>query len=106
MNIQYLTGRPGRVLPKLFKKVNSIANKKEVDEFYIGRSVDIGKRRSGHDCDEIIAIYSTDSIDNAIVVEETLIGEFINHKKCTNKAEDGRGNFSDDGSYVYVAIWY
>ena len=106
MDIQCLTGWPENVLPKLFKKMDLIANNKEVDEFYIGRSVDIGKRQSEHSCDEIIPIYSTDSIDNAIEVEKILIRKFINRKKCNNKAEDGRGNFSDDGSYVYVAIWY
>ncbi len=106
MNIKCLTGWPGDVLPKLFKKVDLIADNNKVYKFYIGRSVDVDKRKSAHACDEIVAIYSTDSINNAIVVEETLIRGFINHKKCNNEAEDGRGNFSDDGSYVYVAIWY
>lgn len=96
----------GQSIAELLELVSSVARRKNVIEFYIGRTVYLGNSQVRHGCDDIWAIYSTDSIDNAQKVEDYLIKKFVNHKKCSNKAADARGNFSDDGSYVYVAIWY
>jgi hypothetical protein len=102
-----LTGWPDEVLPELTRIVSTIANNKNVSKFYIGRGVDLSERKSKHSCDEIIAIYSTDSIDNAIEVEEYLIKTFYSHPKCDNEAPHGGGGVSEEyGSYVYAAIWF
>ncbi len=76
-----LTGWPNDVLGELINYVSLINGRKTVKAFYIGRTVDVDKRRSEHGCDEIIAIYYTDSNDNAIIVEDELINKFYNYKK-------------------------
>ena len=76
-----LTGWPKDVFPVLVQLVDSIANDRAVKEFYIGRGADPSERRSYHGSDDIVAIYFTDSVDNAIVVESALIKTFYNHPK-------------------------
>ena len=101
-----LTGWPKDVLNELIEHVSLINSRKSVKKFYIGRTVDVDNRKSDHSCDEIEAIYSTDSPDNAIVIEDILIKKFYNYNKCINNANHGGGGVSEEyGSYVYVAIW-
>lgn len=101
-----LTGYPGNVFLKLVGIVDSIANNRDVEEFYIGRTVDPYKRMVEHDSDTIFPIYSTDSADHAIEVEDGLIGRFYNHPKCSNDASHGGGGVSEEyGNYVYVVVW-
>jgi hypothetical protein len=101
-----LTGWPKDVFPVLVQLVDFIANDRAVKEFYTGRGVDPSERRSYHGSDDIAAIYFTDSVDNAIVVESALIKTFYDHPKCSNDAPHGGGGVTEEyGSYVYVAIW-
>lgn len=102
-----LTGWPNDVLRELIDLVSSdVAENPIVTEFYIGRSVNPAGRASDHGSDDIISIYFSDSIDNAIEVEETLIEEFHDHPKCSNHSPHGGGGTAEDyGSYVYVAVW-
>lgn len=101
-----LSGYPRNVFPRLVQVVNSIANDRSVRLFYIGRTVDPYKRMIEHDSDNIIPIYSTESIDHAIDIEDALIEHFYNHPKCDNDAPHGGGGISEEyGNYVYVAIW-
>jgi hypothetical protein len=105
-NMEPLTGYPREVLPKLVRIVDSIAKDREVEEFYIGRTVDPHKRMTELASDSIFPIYSTDSADHAIEVEGGLIGQFYNHPKCSNDAPHGGGGVSEEyRDYVYVAIW-
>ena len=82
-------------------------NHRDVKEFYIGRGVDPSERKSYHDSDDIVAIYFTDSVENAIAIEDALIKSFYNDPKCSNDAPHGGGGVSEEyGNYVYVAIWF
>lgn len=102
-----LTGWPNDVLPELISIVDSIANDRDIKEFYIGRSVDPIQRKSFHDSDDIVCIYFSDSVDNAIAVESVLIEEFYSHPKCSNDAPHGGGGVTTEyGNYVYVAVWF
>jgi hypothetical protein len=101
-----LTGWPKDVFPVLVRLVDFIAKQRAVKEFYTGRGADPSERRSYHGSDDIVAIYFTDSVDNAIVVESALIKTFYDHPKCSNDAPHGGGGVTEEyGSYVYVAIW-
>jgi hypothetical protein len=106
--MEILTGWPSKVKSKLYSKVYYIANSKvEVEDFYVGRTVDLNQRKSTHGCDKIIPIYQTDSKDNAIEIEDYLIKSFYFHSKCSNDAQNGGGGISEDYIYyVYVAIWF
>jgi hypothetical protein len=101
------TGWPSEIYRKLYSKVYDLANRPNVEEFYIGRSVEPHQNASRHGYDDIKPIYYTDSIDNAKEIESDLIEAFENHSKCNNEASDGRGNYASGyGQYVYVALWY
>jgi hypothetical protein len=105
--METLTGWPPHVLNALEEWVKEIADDDDTLEFYIGRAVDPDERQSQHGSDDIILIYETDSPDNAIIVEEALIQTYISHPKCSNDADDARGNVSDQWrNFVYVAVWY
>jgi len=102
-----LTGWPKCVLQELIRYIEYIANRREINEFYIGRGIDLDERRRQHGCDDIIALYETDSIDNAIEVENALINRFYGHPKCSNDAPHGGGGVSEEYKYqVYLAIWF
>lgn len=106
MNLEPLTGWPTEVLPELEDLVQEIAADDNVTEFYIGRSNDPEAQKSRHGSDDIIPIYQSDSPDNAMDIERSLIKTFHRHKKCSNKAADERGAVSpEDIQYVYVAVW-
>jgi len=105
--MKLLTGWPKEVLPILFDLISSVSEQKEIHEFYIGRSIDPAQRFAAHNCDDIFPIYYSDSIDNAIIVESTLIESYYNHPKCSNDAPHGGGRTIEEyGNYVYLAIWY
>ena len=77
--------------------------------FYIGRCgiSQLDSRFSDHGAEEIIPIYQTTSVDNAIEVEDALINTFYEHDKCDNDAENGGGGVSEDVEhYVYLALWW
>lgn len=101
------TGWPADVSRKLYSKVYGLANRPNVDEFYIGRSVEPDQNSARHGYDDIKSIYYSDSIVNAKEVENDLIELFGGHPKCNNDAPDGRGGHAPGyGQYVYVALWY
>ena len=56
------TGWPEDVLPTLKRQVRRIANTSDVGEFYIGRTANPRVRKSQHDADKLISIYSTTSV--------------------------------------------
>lgn len=106
-NFRALTGRPNEVLALLASWVHSIAGDRTVAEFYIGRAVDVARRKSDHGAHHILAIYQTDSAEHAMQVEETLIDVFYAHRKNSNDAADARGAVSTEFvNYVYVAVWW
>lgn len=106
--MKILTGWPSKVKPKLYSKVYYIANQKiEVENFYVGRTGELGQRKSAIGSDMIFPIYQTDSIENAIEIEEYLIKAFYFHPKCLNEAQHGGGGTSEDYlSFVYIATWF
>lgn len=102
-----LTGWPKDIFPALIQFLDSIVDHKSVKKFRIGRSVDPSQRASLHGGDDTFAIYFTDSVDNAIAIESTLIETFYTHPKCVNRAPHGGGGITEEqGNYVYVAIWF
>ena len=102
-----IKGWPAEVVDVLADIISDIIAPPEVEEFYIGRTNNLSATRSRHDCDEIFGIYETDSVDNAIEVENALIKIFVTHPKCSNNSDHGGGGASDD--YIngaYIALWY
>ncbi|MGB6648158.1 MAG: hypothetical protein WBG01_06435 [Bacteroidota bacterium] len=102
-----LKGRPDEVLEDLEQIVLEAIERDEIVLFYIGRSVDLDATQENHGSDEIIPLYETESADNAIEVEDSLLKAFYNHPKCENESAHGEGGISLEAvSYVYAAIWY
>lgn len=102
-----LTGYPAEVLDALIIIVNTIANEKSVNTFYIGRSNNLDATKSRHGCDKVIPIYETNSPEHSLTIEDDLIKIFIEHPKNDNGVDDSRGNISEEDTiYVYVAVWY
>jgi hypothetical protein len=102
-----LKGRPDEVLDDLEQIISEAIERDEISQFYIGRSADLDTTQERHSSDEIIPLYETESADNAIEVEDSLLRTFYNQSKCENESEQGDGGlFQEYVSYVYLAIWY
>ena len=100
-------GRPDEVLDDLEQIILEAIERDEIVLFYIGRSADLDATQENHGSDEIIPLYETESADNAIEVEDSLLKTFYKHPKCENEGEQGDGGTSlEFVSYVYIAIWY
>jgi len=107
LDVSALSGWPDDVAGELDEVVKTIVRDARVAEFYVGRGVDLDQRASEHQADDIAALYETESPDHAMIVEEYLIGRFINHKKNSNTVVDARGGVSDEFvNYVYIAVWW
>jgi hypothetical protein len=102
-----LTGRPSEVMPRLRQRVSGYIANQKVKEFYIGRTNDAVATKSRHGAQEVVSLYETESVDNAIVVEDSLIKSFYEHAKCSNDNDHSGGGASDGWTnYVYLALWY
>jgi len=102
-----LKGRPDEVLDDLEQIISEAIERDEISQFYIGRSADLDATQERHGSDEIIPLYETESADNTIEVEDSLLKTFYNHPKCENESEHGDGGlFQEYVSYVYLAVWY
>lgn len=102
-----IKGWPTDVIPALKDIISQSIKRREVKEFYIGRTSDCNATKSRHGSDEIFPMYETESPDNAIYVEDSLIRTFIEHPKCNNDNNHGGGGASDEYiNYVYLACWY
>ena len=102
-----IKGWPGEVVGILEDIIADIIERREVEEFYIGRTNNMVSTRSRHDCDEIFGLYETDSADNAIEVEHALIKTFFTHPKGNNDNDHGGGGASDEYvNHVYIALWH
>lgn len=94
------------IVPELVTLVNQIVNRRCVKMFYIGRGADPYRRMKFHGSDIAYVVYQTTSIENEIMVEETLIDYFYDHPKCDNTAPHGGGGISMSPiGYVYLAVW-
>jgi hypothetical protein len=101
-----LKGWPRDVIPVLMRELAGFIEDDEIEEFYIGRTDDLTSTRSRHGCDDILDLYQTDSVENAMDVEHALINAFHTHRKCSNDAKHSGGGAQDYYiNYVYVAIW-
>jgi hypothetical protein len=101
------TGWPADVLDDLAQYISETIEQETVDTFYIGRSGSLDSATSRHGCDEIVPHYETDSVQNAIELEGSLIEQFLVHEKCDNKTAHGGGGVSlEFVSYGYLALWY
>lgn len=102
-----IKGWPTDAIGILEDSISDFIEKRVVGEFYIGRTNDLTAARSRHNCDKIFTLYETNSTDNAIEVEDTLIKTFFDHPKCSNVIDHGGGGASDEYiNYVYIAVWY
>lgn len=101
-----LTGYPSQVLGKLKKVVKIISDLKIIETFYIGRTNNLQSTKSRHGCDDICAIYKTESSEHSLDIEDYLIKAYYNHPKIDNDMTHSGGNISDEYViYVYIAIW-
>ena len=102
-----LRGLPRDVVEDLAEYISEVVDAEKVDQFYIGRTTDIPSTINRHDPEDMIKLYETESTDNAIEVEDTLIKAFYNHPKCDNDNPHGGGGVSIEFvSNVYLALWY
>jgi hypothetical protein len=102
-----LKGRPDEVLDDLEQIILEAIERDEISQFYIGRSIDLDATQERHGSDEIIALYESESADNAVEVEDSLLKTFYNHPKCENESDHDDGSiFQEFVSYVYAAIWH
>jgi hypothetical protein len=102
-----LTGWPHDVLDELVEVIQQILERKDISDFYIGRTTDLNASRNRHGADVIQPLYETDSTEHAMQVENALIEEFFEFAKCSNDAPDSRGGISEEeGGFVYVALWH
>jgi hypothetical protein len=102
-----LKGSPNEVLDDLEQMILEAIEGDEISQFYIGRSVDMDAAQERHGSDEIIPLYQSESADDAMEVEDSLLKTFYNHPKCENESNHGdRTIFQEPVSYVYAAIWY
>lgn len=102
-----IKGWPTDVIPALLDIISQSIKRREVKEFYIGRTNDCSATKSRHGSDKIFPLYETNSTNHAIDVGNTLIKTFIDHSKCSNDNNHGGGGASDEYiNYVYLACWY
>jgi hypothetical protein len=87
--------------------VDNVIEDEDVEEFYIGRTVDPVGTKSRHDADELYLVYETTSLDSAMDMEHALIKVFIDHPKCNNDEGSCAGGMPEtfDFCYAYVAVW-
>ena len=101
-----VTGWPEAVIDELDGRVDGITENERVVEFYIGRTNNLNASLSRHDADDILPLYQTDSVDNAMDVEAVLLEKYITHPKCSNEVDDERGGVAEgDMQFVYVCVW-
>jgi hypothetical protein len=101
-----LKGWPSSVIPVLLREVTDFVEESEIEWFYIGRTDNLAATQSRHGCHDILDLYQTDSVENAMDVEDALIKAFHNHPKSTNDAKHSGGGTQEYYiNYVYVAIW-
>jgi len=102
-----MTGRPADVLDDLAQFVSETIGQKSVAKFCIGRTGDIDSAISRHKCDNIVALYHAERIQNAIKIESALVKLLTKNGKCANgKPRTLRKGSGKSASYVYLAIWY
>ena len=101
-----ITGNPDAVISLLLERVWEIVEDRYLERFYIGRASDMKARQSYHQSDDLVLVYKTTNVDQALEVEEDLIEAHKKHSKCANKAGHEGGGLSSEGvQYVYVAVW-
>jgi hypothetical protein len=105
------SGWPADVLPDIARQIRGLIKDERVKKFKIGRTDNPDSRTYAYfrdKCDELRILYLTESLDNAMDVEDTLINTFYSHPKCCNIAPHSGGCISTvySGNYVYVAIWH
>ena len=102
-----ITGWPDSAIETLVDEVSVIVENDTVEEFYLGRSDDLQAREQQHGADDTVALYRTDSTDNAMQVEDALVDTFLEHSKCNNEADHPGGGASEgEIQFVYLALWY
>lgn len=107
MNKFPITGWPNDVLPIIIEEIKRIISNPKVIKFKIGHTNNPDRREDEHGCDKLPPLYKTRSVEHVCDVEDDLIDYFIRYTKCTNYADDERGNVSKNGyNYVYIALWY
>jgi hypothetical protein len=101
-----LKGKPDEVLDDLEQTIIEAIERDEISQVYIGRSIDLEATQERHGSDEIIPLYESESAENAVEVEDSLLKTFYNHPKCENESDHGDGSiFLEFAIYVYAAIW-
>jgi hypothetical protein len=106
MRYDCTTGWPVDILPRLARYISLQVSKAKIKGFYIGRSGDPVRRMKAHGSDFVEILYRTDSVYNAVYVEDLLIKMFWDHPKSDNIALHGGGGTPCEGEcYVYLACW-
>ena len=101
-----LKGWPNDVIEDLVACAARLITDKSITGFYIGRTNDLNATTRRHSTDNVLALYETDSVNNAIEIENNLIKVFFEHHKCKNENDHAGGGASDAYvNYVYLARW-
>jgi proteasome lid subunit RPN8/RPN11 len=93
------------ILQRLKRAIAAFAASGGVEEFYIGRSVNMEGRNSNHRSDDIRCLYETRSLERALDLEDALIKHFHDHPKNNNDQEHSGGNTAEGLQHVYLALW-
>jgi hypothetical protein len=93
------------ILARLKRSIAAAVAGASVDEFYIGRSVNMEGRSSDHGCHEIRCLYETQSVERALDLEDALIKHFHNHPKNNNDEAHSGGSTAEGIQHVYLALW-
>lgn len=98
-------GSPTIAWPKVKQSITALLVARPKMDFKIGRTNNPEHRDSGHQSDELIEVYRTDSLDEVMEMETIAIRTFIDWEGCQNGPEDSRGNSGPGVQSVYVAFW-
>lgn len=99
---------PQQALELCKDKIRSILERHPEDNFKIGLTADLEVRLDGYEREgarTLVAVYSTDSVAEAVLLERGCIGHFCSNERCRNQAPGGEGmGRGRTPVYLYVAL--
>jgi hypothetical protein len=100
---------PRTDLANIYARVQSVAERDDVEEFAIGTTLDLARTQAALRAEDIVSIYEADAAEDAADVEEALLAHFSTHAKCASEdayEPDTSTLGGDSVLSVFVAIWW
>jgi hypothetical protein len=95
-------------LERICARMKEIADRKDVDRFLMGTTVDLTRCLKSLRAEDIVSLHDADTPEEAVEVEDALLARFGAHPKCSNEGEPEPDTDTLDGSgvlSVFVAVW-